>query len=425
MSNISKANLLDKDIRALPLKPKQYIKSVGNPKELYIWVNPNGIKSFCIRINEKGKTKHIKLKEFREGIYSVAEARKEANRLLKELESGKDIATIKGKNDKYLYKNLFDTYTKQKIKNGISPSYIAKIIKQHQNYILPSFGDRDIKTIKFTDLFAVLNTIFNPNNPKTSRLETIHRLINDIDKVFSLASADEYITYNPSKELHRAFPTSSRFSIDKFIDNRLPALTDIDKLKEFIIDLKMDNKLDLSTKRAIYLQILCVNRPFNTASAKWSDIDLDKAIWIIPAQQMKTKSPHTIPLSSYALKILKEQKMFKIIDSPFVFPALNQNGHLHRDTISKAIRNLGGKNKYSGVTTSHGFRATFRTICSKNKAELLNLGITEEAIESVLAHKELNAVKRSYERDKATIEQKVRLMQWYGDYLNSVEPLGI
>lgn len=102
---------------------------------------------------------------------------------------------------------------------------------------------------------------------------------------------------------------------------------------------------------------------------------------------MKTKSTHEIALSSYALKILKEQHMFKIIDSSFVFPALNANGHLHRDTLSKAIRNLGGKNKYSGIATSHGFRATFRTICSKNKAELLNLGISEEVIESVLAIK--------------------------------------
>ena len=67
MGNISKANLLDKDIRLLVTKSSRYIKSVGNPKELYIWVNPNGIKSFCVRIEENGKTKHIKLKEFRVG----------------------------------------------------------------------------------------------------------------------------------------------------------------------------------------------------------------------------------------------------------------------------------------------------------------------------------------------------------------------
>ena len=97
MANISKSNLLDKDIRALPIKEKQYIKAVGNPKELYIWINPSGIKTFSIRYNGK----YIKIKEFRENIYSVAEARQDAIKLLKELESGKTIEMIKGKSEKY------------------------------------------------------------------------------------------------------------------------------------------------------------------------------------------------------------------------------------------------------------------------------------------------------------------------------------
>lgn len=420
MANISKANLLDKDIRNLEILPKQYKKKVGNPKELYIWINPSGMKTFSI---EYERNKFKKIGEFREGIYSAAEARRDATKILKELNNGKDINAIMGNDEKYLYKNLFDTYIKQKAKNGISKTYIAKISKQHQNYILPNFGNKDIKTIKYTDLFVILNAIFNPNNPRTSRLETIHRLINDIDKVFDLAQRDEYIAYNPAKQLHSAFPTSSRFALDKFVDNRLPALTDKEKIKEFIIDLKCDNRLDLQTKRAIYLQILCINRPINTAKAKWADIDLEAQIWTIKANEMKTKTEHLVALNSYVLDILNEQKLFSGFNNGFVFPAANQDGHLHRDSISKAIRNLGNKNKYNGIATSHGFRATFRTICSQNKAELLNLGISEETIESVLAHKELNAVKRSYERDKTTASQKAKLMQWYGDYLNAIEPL--
>ncbi|MCI7464039.1 MAG: hypothetical protein MSA79_05280 [Campylobacter sp.] len=62
MGNISKTYLMDKDIKNLPLKEKQYIKSVGNPKELYIWVNPNGIESFCVRIDENCKKSILKLK---------------------------------------------------------------------------------------------------------------------------------------------------------------------------------------------------------------------------------------------------------------------------------------------------------------------------------------------------------------------------
>ncbi|MDY5384997.1 MAG: Arm DNA-binding domain-containing protein [Campylobacter sp.] len=178
MGNISKTYLMDKDIKNLPLKEKQYIKSVGNPKELYIWVNPNGIKSFCVRIDENCKKRHIKIKEFREGIYSVAEARRDATKLLKELESGKDIATIKGKNDKYLFKNLFDLHITQKAKRGLKDSYLKKILDMTNNYLMPSLANRDIKSIKYSELLAIFNAIFNPNNPRQSRLETIHRLIN-------------------------------------------------------------------------------------------------------------------------------------------------------------------------------------------------------------------------------------------------------
>lgn len=298
MGNISKANLLDKDIRLLEPKVNRYLVAVGNPKELCLWINPNGIKSFCIRIDENGKKKHIKLKEFRRGIYSVAEARKDAIKLLKELESGKDIATIKGKNDKYLFKNLFDLHTTQKEKRGLKDSYLKKIIDMTNNYLMPSLANRDIKSIKYSELLTIFNAIFNPNNPRQSRLETIHRLINELDKVFKIALKDRYIDHNPSDGLHDEFPSSSRFNLDNEIDPRYPALTDEKDIKNFIIDLKSDNKLDLQTKRAVYLQILCGNRPINTASAKWSDIDLDSGIWAIKASEMKTKSEHKILLCS-------------------------------------------------------------------------------------------------------------------------------
>ena len=419
MANISKANLLDKDIRLLEFIGKDYKKVVGNPKELYICVyEKTKMKTFSLYYNKH----YIKIKEFREGIYSVAEARKDATKLLKELESGKDIATIKGKNDKYLFKNLFELHIAQKQKRGLKDSYLKKIVDMANNYLMPSLASRDVKGIKYSELLAIFNAIFNPNNPRKSRLETIHRLINELNAVFKIAIKDRYIEHNPSDGLHDEFPTSSRFNLDNQIDTRYPALTNESDIKSFIIDLKNDNRLDLQTKRALYLQIICGNRPINTASAKWSDIDLKNGIWTIQATEMKAKSEHKIPLCSYALKVLKEQQIFSG-NSVFVFPADTMAGHLHRDSISKAIRNLGGKDKYNGKVTSHGFRATFRTICSLHKAELLQMGISEEAIESVLAHKEYNPVKFSYEREKATIEQKRTLLEWYANYLNNIEPL--
>lgn len=178
--------------------------------------------------------------------------------------------------------------------------------------------------------------------------------------------------------------------------------------------------MDLQTKRVVMLQILCVNRPLNTASAMWEHIDLENGIWNIPAAQMKMRSIHKIALSKEAIAIFKEQRLFSPINSKFVFPALTMAGHINKDSIGKAIRNLGGKNKYLYKASAHGFRATFKTICTLNLATLTKLGISEKTIENALAHKELNSIKYAYERKTATMEQNRTLMQWYVDYLNSI-----
>ena len=245
-------------------------------------------------------------KEFRPGIYSVTEARKDANTLLAQLAQGKELDVILGKSDKYKFKSLFDQLIEQKRRKGSSAGYIAKIINMVSTYILPKLGDRDVKSIKRDELLEIFKAIFNPNN-KESRLATIHRLIYYCGAVFDIAIDDEYIGRNPCAMLHKQFPTSRRYNKNREIDAEYPALTEEVDIKEFLDDLKTDDKLDLATKRALYLQILCVNRPANTASAKWEDIDLEKRIWTIKAREMKSRTAHQIALSSYAIKILKEQ----------------------------------------------------------------------------------------------------------------------
>lgn len=242
--------------------------------------------------------------------------------------------------------------------------------------------------------------------------------------VFAIAIKDDYIHKDPSFGLSSEFLSTQKFAQKHDLNTNMPAITDINTLKEFLIDLKHDNKMDFQTKNAVYMQIFTANRPVNTAAAKWEDIDMQNEIWIIPASQMKMGVAHTVAISKQALHILKIQERNKFGSNPYVFPAVNKQNHLHRDSISKAIRNLGYKDKYKGIATSHGFRATFRTICTTNMATLINLGITDDTIEAVLAHKERNQIKARYERAKATDEQLKILLQWYCDYLDSLEPFG-
>lgn len=419
MGNIATTILQDKDIKNLAPKPSQYRRVVGNPKELYIQVNPKGTKTFTLKYDEK----MLQIGQWRESIFTTNMARTKAIQILRDLNNGKSsIDELKGRQKGvYIYENLFNKIIEHKRKNGKKESYLSKVITRHQKYFLPAFGKKDIKDIKYSQIKEVLSAIFNPNDQNKSRLETIHRLIDNINEVFTIAERDNHIEKNFIPNLHSEFSTSRNFKKKHNIDSRLSAITDDEVLAKFLHDLKCDGKMDLQTKRAIYLQILCVNLPINTASIKWEYVDFEKAVWIIPANEMKMGYTHQIALNSYAIKILQEQRNFCVLENGFVFPAFNKQKHINKDSINKAIINLNNKN-YKGKVTAHGFRAIFRTICSKNKAKLLQIGISDETIETALAHKETDAVKYAYERGKTTIEQLQRLMQWYGDYLNNLEP---
>lgn len=420
--NLPSNYLTDKDIELLRPIGSNFKRVVGDPRELYVRVTPKGLKVFFIRYkNELGRESMISLGEFRRGIFGAQQARKKAKSLLYEISIGNDPGSCA---KKPMFERYFDEYCRIK-EQAVSFGYLQKIIYRQNKYMLPSLGALDVRKITATQLREILSALFNKNNPRTCRLETICRLIGELKGIFDLAVRDRVINYNPAFMLQKDFPSVKRFKANMGVDMHFPALIKTELLAEFIRDLKCDNAMELQTKRALYLQILTVNRPSNTVEAKWRDIDLEHGKWIIPASEMKTGQRHEVALSTYAIKILKQQRLFSG-GFKYVFPAsLISNLHLHRDTLSKAIRNLSEPNKYNGVATPHGFRATFKTICSLNSTELQALGVSEKVVEECLAHKESDDVIRSYERQRATWEAKRKLMQWYGDYLNAIEDLGI
>ncbi|WP_141088639.1 Arm DNA-binding domain-containing protein, partial [Campylobacter concisus] len=156
---------------------------VGNPKELYIQVNPKGTKTFTLKYDEK----MLQIGQWRESIFTTNMARTKAIQILRDLNNGKSsIDELKGRQKGvYIYENLFNKIIEHKRKNGKKESYLSKVIIRHQKYFLPAFGKKDIKDIKYSQIKEVLSAIFNPNDPNKSRLETIHRLIDNINEVFT------------------------------------------------------------------------------------------------------------------------------------------------------------------------------------------------------------------------------------------------
>ena len=419
MARKAEAYLTDKMIRELQPSDKAYYKKVGEPSQLYIRINPTGEKRFFLWYVENGKKKQLKLGQYEKGSYSVEQARKEARDKLAKLISGKTISELKTNNyDEYIYERYLEKFLNGKRAKNISADTIKRIENRHKKWVIPSLGKIDIREIEKHPI--MLKQITDLMNEKGIG-ECKKKLCGEFMGIFDIGILERVISYNPAYKLREQYPKPK--------EKHYAALIEESDIKEFISDLKAWKPKDtLHCKHAIYLQMLCANRPKNTAQAKWADIDLEKGIWTISGDDMKTDiDEHIVALSSYAIKLLKKQKLLSG-NFKYVFPSTNNKGeltHITIDGLRIAMINLGSKRKWFKKVTSHGFRSTFDTICELNSAELLNMGLPYQTPEVALSHKEKNQIKNAYVRKRTQIEHLKKLMQWYGDYLNSIEPLGI
>jgi integrase len=166
-----------------------------------------------------------------------------------------------------------------------------------------------------------------------------------------------------------------------------------------------------TTRIALQFLAFVAQRPGEVRQATWAEFDLEKAIWIIPADRMKMRMPHSVPLSAQAIALLKELMPITGHGS-FLFPSLRSAQRpMSENTLNGALRRLG----YDGdEMTAHGFRATFSTLA--NESGLWN----PDAIERALAHVDGNKIRRIYARGEYW-EERVRLSNWWAGYLDEVK----
>ena len=152
-------------------------------------------------------------------------------------------------------------------------------------------------------------------------------------------------------------------------------------------------------------------RPGELRQADWSEFDLEKQIWTVPASRMKMKRLHTKPLSRQAIEILTK---LHAISGPrgFLFPAVGKRSRpMSENTVNAALRRLG----YAGTEmTAHGFRAMASTLL--NESGKWN----PDAVERALAHKDTNAVRGTYHRGTHW-KERVEMAQWWSDYLDTLK----
>jgi integrase len=380
-------------------KPMDKPFKIADSRGLYVLISKAG-KYFRWDYRFAGKRKTLAL-----GVYpdiSLKEAREKHEDMRRLLV--RDIDPMEFKKQKKLevhaeVKNAFETVAREwfiKNKSVWTEKHAETIISRLQNNIFPWLGKCDISALTAPMLLEVLRRIED-----RGAHETAHRVKQICGQVFRYAIATGRAERDPSFDLRGALtPTRSK---------SMATITDPEKIGALMVAID-GYQGSVITRCALKLGPLTFVRPGELRHAEWSEINLDKAEWKIPAEKMKMRTTHIVPLSLQAITVLGEIKPLTG-NSKYVFPSLRSGTRpMSNNTILAALRNMGyGKDEMTG----HGFRAMASTILHEQ-------GWPSDIIERQLAHAERNNIKAAYNHAQHLPERR-RMMQKWADYLDSLK----
>ena len=368
---------------------------------LYLEVAPSGGKWWRFKYRFGGKEKRLSLGVYPDvGLKEARERRDEARKLLAgDIDPGENRkAKQAAQADRAA--NSFEVVAREwfaKFGPTWSPSHGDRIIRRLERDIFPWIGGRPVADVTAPELLAVLRRIEG-----RGAVETAHRAQQNCGQVFRYAIATGRAQRDPSGDL--------RGALQPVKEKHHAAITEPKAIGELLR--AMDGYEGyFVTKCALRLAPLVFVRPGELRKAEWAEIDLDHAEWNIPAERMKMREPHLVPLSRQTVEILRELQALTG-GGRYVFPGARTNGRPMSDNaILAALRRMGyAKDEMSG----HGFRAMARTILD----EVLH--VRPDYIEHQLAHAVRDPNGRAYNRTAHLAERRKMMQQW-ADYLDGLK----
>lgn len=380
--------------------PSKTPRKLSDGEGLYLWVMPNGAKYWRFKYNFQNRPKELAL-----GVYpeiSLKEARDKKIALRQLVHEGKD-PTLEKKKKKALAQtesiNTFEAIAREWYENRKdrwTPRYAEGVIKRLENYIFPEIGNYPITDIEPPILLQAIRKIENRKAQELAR-----RQLQKCGEIFRYAIACGKAIRDPSADIKEALKPQ--------IKTHFAAL-DCKDLPEFLSAVeKNDARLYQNTRNALTLIMLTFVRTSELIGAKWEEINWEEKQWIIPAERMKMRKEHIVPLSNQAISILKNQ--YEIAkDWPLVFPSnVRPKQSISNNTILGAIKRLG----YKGRMTGHGFRALAMSTIKQE------LGYRHEVVDRQLAHAPKSKIDKAYDRALFLDERKVMMQDW-ADYIDSI-----
>jgi integrase len=383
-------------VQIVNAKPRDKAFRLFDGRGLYVEISPSGGRWWRFKYRIDGKEKRLSF-----GVYpdvSLKEAREKLEDARKRLAAGHDPGELRKADEPAPVEKVADTF------EAIAREWFAlnspkwapghgdKIIRRLELNIFPWLGKHPIGEIKASELLTALRRIEG-----RGAHETAHRALQNCGRVFRYAVVTDRADRDITRDLSGA--------LAPVIEQHHATITDSRAVGALLRAIQ-GYQGSIVTQCALRLAPLVFVRPGELRKAEWSEMDFEKSDWRIPAQRMKMKAPHLVPLSHQAVEILRELQPLTG-RGRFVFSGeIDKNRPMSDNTILAALRRLG----YSTTEmTGHGFRSMASTLLNEQ-------GWNPDAIERQLAHAERNAIRAAYNYADYLPERR-QMMQSWADYL--------
>lgn len=356
---------------------------------LYLHIRDNGSKNWVLRIKAHGKRRDIGL-----GVYpdiSLTDAREASSDMRRTVAAGGNPIEERklARTAKPTFAEAARLVFEARKATWKNPKHRAQWISTLETYAFPEIGDRRIDHIETADVLRVLSAIW------LTKPETARRVRQRIGAVMDWAKAAGHRDgENPVAGVGRGLPKQSA----KVKHHEAMPYGDLPAFMTRLPDLRTDE----ATKAALAFTILTAARTSEATGADWREIDLEAALWTVPAERMKADRDHRIPLSGAVVAVLERARAFSD-GAGYVFPGRKHGKPLSNMAMLMAMR------RANETATVHGFRSTFNDWASESTR------FPREVVEASLAHAIENRVEAAYRRGDL-LDKRRQLMAAWGDF---------
>lgn len=367
---------------------------------LFLSVTPSGGKLWRLKYRFGGLEKKLSLGAF--PAVSLADARREREKVRQFLAQGLDPSEVRkeqqrtGQQEGETFKALAGEWISLQ-QGAWVPSHTETIIARLEAYIYPHIGARPVSEITPPELLSVLRRI-----EAKGTIETARRVKQICGQIFRYGVGVGRCERDPSADLRGQLAKKPKVK-------HMAAITDRKEVAALLRALD-DYAGALVTRCALRLAPLVFVRPGELRGMEWAEIDIEAALWTIPAEKMKMRKTHSVPLSRQVLAILEDIRPLTG-GGRYVFPSARTTARpMSNMAINAALRRMGFTKE---EMTGHGFRSTASSL-------LHEAGWDSTLIELQLAHRDTNTIRAIYNRAER-LDERRKMMQSWADYLDALK----